>query len=257
MFELLKNTALRVSPVVAALAMAACGGGGGSSGGGGEPVAVATTVKPGAFVTEIRYESGGVDEAITLLSPTGKFVTIVSEIDGTFGTLTFRSNNTFTGVGSSVFLDEVWESVNGSLEGRVISSESLTATATSPGFTSGSSFVRENTYSDLGVTLEAISGTYVMVDTTSTTVTITSDGAITGQDDSGCTFNGSVTIPDPRYNVFETVFSAANCGDIPGGASGALRDGEYQALGAYDPDLLELELAGTDGDVVALFIGSK
>ncbi|WP_416397148.1 hypothetical protein [Allohahella sp. A8] len=223
----------------------------------GETVAVATTVKPGAFVTEIQYESGEFDEALTLLSPSGKFVSLVSDTDGTFGTLTFRSNNTFYGSGTDVFLDETWQTVGGSLEGKVINAETLTATATGPGSTSSITLVRDNVYSDLGISLQAISGTYLMVDTVTTTITIDTNGAVTGQDDSGCTFNGTVSIPDPSYNIFEAVFSAANCGDIDGGASGALKDGSYEVLGAYDPDLLELELAGTDGDVVALFIGAK
>lgn len=256
MFNPLKNMSSRLSPFMAILLLSACGGGG-SSDDGNNPVTVATTVKPGAYLTTIKYASGGVDEAATFLSSSGKFVSLISEVDGTFGTLTFRSDDTFSGTLTDVFFDGTWQSLSGSVEGNVIGSEELTGTATASGLSSDITLTRVNAYSDLGVTMQDLSGNYVMTDTVSTAVTVTSDGALTGQDDTGCTFNGNVSIPDTTYNIFEVVLSVANCGDIAGGASGALRDGDYQGIGAYDPDLKELEFAGTDGDVVAVFIGVK
>lgn len=211
-------------------------------------------------MTTVTYPSGASDDAATLLSPTGNYVTVVSDADGTFGSLTFNDDKTLSGTGTNVFLDETWQSVDVSLEGNVVNSEQFTATATNPDFSSELSLARANDISDLGLTLEDLAGSYVMSagpnspDGVSTTVNIATDGTVDGQDTSNCNFEGTVSIPDTSFNIFEGNLSVTLCEDIEGGATGDQRNGDYEVIGSYDPSINQVLFSGTNGTVVALFI---
>lgn len=280
MFKLSGNALPRISLLFAALSLAACGGGGGggssSDDGNNLEPGTTTTVDPGVFETMVTYAAGGSDSAFTLLSPSGKYATIVTSKpspDGTFGTLTFADDGTVSGTGNNVYLDgETWDSEDGSVEGNVISSQEFTATFTAPDSSSEITLVRDTEFSDSGVTMEDLSGSYSMdrrtedgeggySDGVLTNVTIDSGGTITGSDtvvgsdpDKACVINGSVTIPDATYNSFEGTLNLENCSDIEGGATGPQRDGDYQIVGAYEPATNDIVFAGTNGNVVALFI---
>jgi len=81
-------------------------------------------------------------------------------------------------------------------------------------------------------------------------ITVSSDGFVTGSDETGCAFNGNIVIPETKYNVFEVSFDASNCSNVE-------HNGRFFGLGAYDPDLLELEFAGSSDKVTAVFVGTK
>jgi len=282
MFKLPGNVLPRFSLLFATLSLVACGGGGGgSSDGGNDPApndgngsgTVATAVDPGLFDTTIRYDSGDPDRiGFTLLSPSGKYATIVTTApapDGTFGTLTFGSEVTFSGSGTNVFRDDTgtWESVDGALEGNVISRGELDATFT-PNSGSGSelTLIRDDDLSDLGGgTMEDLAGNYSMDRRTAGGVltnleiipsgTSETSGTVDGSDSEGCVISGTITIPDTTYNVFEADLRLDNCGDIVGGASGEDRGGEYEDIvGVFDPGSNDILFAGTNGKVIALFI---
>lgn len=261
MFKLSGNALPRMSLLLATFSLAACGGGGGgsSSDDGNNLEPGTTTVDPGFFMTTITYASGEEpDRASTLLSPTGEYVTVISDADGTFGELTFRSDDTFSGAGTNVFFDGGWQSEDGSLEGNVVSPQELIATYTAPRGNSELTLERANEFSDLGVTLGDLEGIYLMSGGISTSVTINSNGEVTdGSDSTGCVISGTITIPNPAFNIFEVDLTLSNCGEIEGGATSAQRNGEYEGLGAYDPENSELLFSGTNGKVVALFIGVK
>lgn len=282
MFKPSGNALPRMSLLIATFSLAACGGGGSSSDDGNNsepgttPEPETTAVDPGVFETTVTYAAGGGDNAFTLLSPSGKYATIITSKqspDGTFGTLTFADDGTVSGTGNNVFLDgETWDSEDGSLEGNVVSSQEFIATFTAPDSSSEITLVRDTEFSDLGVTMEDLSGSYSMDRRTEdgeggyssgvlTNVTIDSGGTVTGSDtvvgsdpDKACVINGSVTIPDATYNSFEGTLNLDNCSDIDGGATGLQRDGDYQIVGAYEPATNDIVFAGTNGTVVALFI---
>ncbi|AHI29937.1 hypothetical protein [Marinobacter similis] len=253
MFKGIKTTALRSTPILMGFLLVACGGGGGG-GSSSSGVTAETSVKlaPGAFSTEIGFPDGSTVDAATLLSPSGDFVVFVDFDDITVGTLQFGNNSSITGSGTDYYYDASWETQSGTISGRASSTSEATIKATAPGYESNSTLLRDDQYSDLGVTLAQLSGTYTM-DVTGvyrTTVTISADGTVTGSDETGCVFNGNVDIPDTEFNVYEVSYTASNCPESE-------RNGQYSGLGAYDPDLAEIEFAGADGEVAAFFIGSK
>lgn len=252
MFARIHSVAFKASPIVLGTLLAACGGGGGSSSD-STPEETVSRLDPGGYVTTVTFEDGSTDEAATLLSPSGKFVSVLYIDDITVGTLSFGSDGSITGSGTDVFFDgSSWQSVDGTISGEVANSGKATLTVSASGVENGVVLEREDQLSDAGVTLAELTGTYSMSgsDVYTTAVTIAADGTITGSDETGCVFNGSATIPDTKYNVFEVTFVASNCTD-------SLRNGEFSGLGAYDEDLSELSFAGTDGEVTAVFIGTK
>lgn len=255
MFQRIQDGRIAVA-LCSSLFLAACGGGGSSSDG-GDQENTSATLRTGAFYTTVSFDGGGSAEAITFLSPTGKFLTAFDETDITFGTLQF-SNGNISGGGTDYVLSDTWEQTDGEISGTVNSKETASLTATAPGYSSQIEIERENTYSDLGVTLDQVSGTYLMSEPgfLDVSVTISSDGTVTGNDESGCAFNGTLTIPDEQINIFEVSYTAATCGDS-GDAVASERNGDYSGLGAYDPDLGELEFAGRNGQVAVFFIGTK
>lgn len=232
--------------------MVACGGGGSSSS--TTPTETSVELLPGGYATEIAFLDGSSVEAATLISPSGDFVVLVDFDDITIGNLRIQSNGSVSGSGTDFYLDldGFWQTQRGTLSGEVMSARKAMIKATAPGYESRSTLERDDQYSDLGVTFAELSGTYIMQTTGvyRTSVTILADGTIAGSDETGCAFNGSVAIPDTQYNIYEVSYTAANCREPQ-------RNGQYSGLGAYDPDLVEIQFAGANGEVAAFFIGAK
>ena len=249
----IKASARISSPLLMGLVLAACGGSGGGGLTSDTPDQPTIELKPGGYATTIAFDDGSTVDAATLLSPSGRFVVLVDFDDITSGILEYGSGGTITGIGTDYVFDGLsWQTQSGTISGEAASSSSATITAIAPGYESTSTLERDDQYSDLGVTLASLSGTYTMdvPGVTLTSVTIASDGIITGNDETGCVFNGNVAIPDPRYNVYEVTYSANNCTD-------SQRNGDYSGIGAYDPDLGEVQFAGTGNQVASFFIGTK
>ncbi len=254
MLNWIRTTALKSSPFLIGFSLAACGGGGGSSSSTSTPPAeTSVELTPGGYATNIAFSDGSTVEAVTLLSPTGGFVVLVDFEDITLGTLQFGSNGSISGSGTDFYFEGgSWQTQSGTLSGEALSASRASIKATAPGYESTSTLVRDDQYSDLGVTLAELGGTYTM-DVTGvfrTSVTISADGTITGSDETGCVFNGNVVIPDTQYNVYEVSYTAANCPD-------SQRNGQYSGLGAYDPGLAEVQFAGANDELAAFFIGQK
>ena len=188
------------------------------------------------------------------MSSSGRFVTVSYDDDDVIlGNISFSAPNTLIGTGLNVFFLDGYQSVQGQLNGTVGSPER----ATIDGYASVTTLVRYNQFSDSGAQLSQISGTYTEVfGEITTSLTIASDGTITGSDTTGCAVNGAATIPNPQYNVLEIDFTAANCGGIPG-ATANQRNGDYSTLGDYDQSTNQLALGGTNGDVTLIFFGTK
>lgn len=239
------------------ITLAGCGGGGGSgdSDSGGEAI----RLEPGAFNTTIQFDGGEIADAITLLSSSGKFVTaVIDDDDVTLGNISFSAPNTLSGTGSNVFFSSGYQSVQGQLNGTVSSPERATIDVTAPGYASVTTLVRDNSFSDAGAQFSQINDTFTdVVGGITTSVTVASDGTITGSDTTGCVINGTASIPDPQYNVFDIEVTASNCGEISGGATASQRNGDYSALGAYNQSSDELVVGGTNGEVTLIFFGTK
>ncbi|NMT63642.1 hypothetical protein [Marinobacter orientalis] len=295
MSKLTGNVLPGFSVLFIALSLAACGGGGGSSssddgtgggtdGGSGstpddgsDPVAVETVVKPGIFTSTIT-ESGEPDQsALALLSSTGEYAVFSTETQaGTFGRLTFQSDDTFSEdveeeeKGTYVFLDEsrIWRSIDGSLKGSAASLEEFTAAFTGDAADSDVDLSitgkRFNALSDQQLTMEEdLNATYSMLAGEITTeVNISLDGSVTGSDTTGCVISGpsgAISIPDPAYNIFEGTLSFTECPPLNGVTSDQ-RNGDYQIVGyiqSSEERGKELVFAGTNDDVRSVFIGTR
>lgn len=275
MFKLSGNALPRISLLLATFSLAACGGGG-SSDGGSDPApdggsgsgTEATAVEPGIFETTVTPGSGAPDQvARTLLSSSGEYAIFTNALSGTFGTLTFHSDDTFSGNGKNVFFDETWQSNDGSLEGSSISSEEITATFTAdssePDNYSDIIGIRANGLSDLKVTMQDLYETFSLYDedgeTVTASVTINTSGTVNGSTADGCAISGDISIPDPAYNLFEGDLLFENCNDVDG-VSSDQRDGNYRIIGYLLPrgdGIKRLVFAGTNGEVMSLFSGTN
>jgi len=193
MLHKIKSSGRVLTALSALITLSACGGGSSGSDSGSDNT---VTLQAGAFVTETVFEDASSSEGITYLSPTGKFASAFGTDDITFGSISFDGAS-INGSGTDYVLFDTWELTPGTLSGTVNSNETASLTASAEGFTSNTTLQRENSYSDLGVTLEEVSGTYTMSQTGFfvTSVTIGSNGAVTGSDETGCVFNGTLTIP--------------------------------------------------------------
>lgn len=249
MFSWIKSAALNASPIVVGTFLAACGGGSSSD---STSQTASTQLTPGAYLATVAFADGSTDQAGLLLSPSGKFVSAFYYDDISVGTLNFGAADSIDGKFTDLFFDDSWQSVSGEVSGKAVNVKKATLTATAPGVAKDIVIERDDEFSDAGVTLEEITGTYSMsgTDVYTAAVTIAADGTITGSDETGCTFNGTATIPNTKYNVFEVTFEASNCEE-------ALRNGQVSGLGYYESELKEISFVGTDKDVPTVFIGAK
>lgn len=87
-----------------------------------------------------------------------------------------------------------------------------------------------------GVTLADLQGVYssdaTPGGTPMYTLTVASDGVITGQHTSGCIYNGRLSVPNDRHNLFKLEIDIAGC---PANI-GLPRDGHYNGLGTLIRD---------------------
>lgn len=216
-------------------------------------------ISPGYYETTVNVEGGSTySGAVTILDPDGNFVTFISQNDATFGVLVGAGENQITGAGTNIFYSDTWNQVDGSVSGQATDSDSATLNveAADTGYQSVVELSRNNSISDTPISLAELSGSYLMQDTglVTTQITISSDGAVTGTDQSGCIFNGLVNIPDESLNVFQMRFTAENCGSS-GGSSAEQRNGDYAALGIFGGD--QVLVVGRNDVVIAYFRGLK
>lgn len=277
MFKPTAHLISRFSLLFAILSLAACGGSSGGGGGSGsddgnDPAGATAAVEPGFFTTTVSHDSEEPDQqAFALIGPSGKYAFFTNGVDGIFGTLAFGSDDTFSGDAENVFLDETWQSVDGSVQGSSVSAEQFnarfTASSAEPDAGSDITGTRSNTVSDMSLTLEELSATYSLSGSgQTTTVTIASDGTVDGSEtvtgsdpDQGCIISGAVDIPDPAYNIFEGNLTLTNCAAIEG-ATSEQRNGDYPIIGFLQPSQEgpgDLVFVGTNSDVIFLFIGAR
>lgn len=85
-----------------------------------------------------------------------------------------------------------------------------------------------------GISLADLAGVYTRRDATifgeevTLTVTIESNGQLTGSYSNGCVFNGTAAIPDPSHNMVRLQIDLANCGSR---GSSKQWNGAYAGLG--------------------------
>jgi hypothetical protein len=196
--------------VTFSLLMTACGGGGGSS-----SSTTPTNVSAAGVWTGIALPSGY--ELNLIVMPDNTLYNLVgtpisgglSIIAVDFGSVT-PSGSSFSGAFKEYFFDNT--SITGTTSGTVVANTSLTGTSRFADSSTGSYALipltaggyNFNTPAVLSTVTGAWTGT--LLTGTATTVTIASNGTLTGSG-AGCTFTGTIA-PDPSgVNVFATTIT--------------------------------------------------
>jgi hypothetical protein len=107
------------------------------------------------------------------------------------------------------------------------------------------------------VTLADIAGMYSQTSSEglTTTINIDSSGGMSGSDSTGCVFSGNLFLPDASGNalsVIEVDYTASGCGATPNFNANS-RDGDYNGVGYYQPDVQTLTFGYANSNIVGLF----
>lgn len=251
----IKQATIGILTVFSALTLGACGGSGSD-----DPGSSATELKSGVYHIGRLFSDGSTREGLSLISPTGNFVANLDTRSYTFGNVAFSASGKISGEIVEYILSPPWKLTNGTLSGQVVSSVQADLGAQSGNLSTTSVLLRNTDFNGLGVmTFETMSGTYTMSNPDNTSsITINSNGDITGGDQAGCIFNGELVIPDKTINVFEVMYTAENCpADSDEDASADDRNGEFSGLGFLSPSGDEAIFYSRNGTVGWMFKGSR
>lgn len=236
------------------LVLAACGGGGGGGG------FAASDAKPGGLWQGTVTVAGTPDQDIFgLISETKQFHFIQADGVQYFGTLITSGTNvtsTHTGVPfeGTTFADGSVQGT-GTLTGTVQDRSTITVTTT---FTTAN-----NTVTNASVTLQydhsydpdsalatvAASYTNAIIPTADTLV-IDGAGMLSNLDPTtGCTWNGTVTLIDAAYDLYDVEFTYANCLAPKDGPNGLHLTGLLTIDSTASPNAMVLAMHGTTGGV--------
>jgi len=194
----------------------ACGGSGGSD---STPQASGASFDPDYFDSvggiwhgTIRYFLGGPIDTIGLISEDGELHLIDSNGLIFVSALT-KQGNYISATGT--YYATGGEPTEGEIDGFMAARQNFNGLLTHNEFA-----IDEITYDyqkdmyERTSSLEKISGIYSDQDADNAeTYVIDSDGAFHGSDDSGCFYNGQVSIIDTRYNMYRITITVSNCGD--------------------------------------------
>jgi|26BtaG_2_1085354.scaffolds.fasta_scaffold29001_2 hypothetical protein len=191
---------------------------------------------PGYYSTKV-VTGGSEFTGATILDPEGRFRTFIPDTDLTYGVLEGLSEGQISGQGRNIVYDgSSWQKNTGVLTGSASdkSNATLSLESNTTDYQSEVSIARVPEYSDITITLEDISGTFLMQQPgwLTTEITVQEDGSISGNDESGCIFTGEANIPNLSYSVLRVSFIASNCGDTEL-AGAEQRNGAYAGLGIF------------------------
>ncbi len=274
MFRRTFNSGLAATVLCASVLLSACGGGGGSGSSGSSASSAssggdATTLKAGLYVADVKYVNGAPSQkAVTYLSPTGTFAIIFGGGAGlSFGTLAFDSSN-ISGTSidyrqlvsdqpnSEGFVEDrsVFE---GAISGTISSLESGSFSTVDPAgkVNTNVTLKRQNSLSDLGISLKRVAGTYVKGES-EVALTFGEDGSSFAQyytQTTGCQLGGpgTLSVPVASINVFDISYTMSNC-------TNESRNGEYSGIGFFGPTAdqrMQVVFAAHNGNVAMKFEG--
>lgn len=271
MFKNTPNPGLAATMLCASLILSACSGGGSSSSSSSSG-RDATTLKAGLYEAKINYVNGARPQtAATYLSPTGKFAIAFGGNAGlSLGKLAFESTK-ISGTSNDYrqlapnqpdpngFVEDKGVE-EGTINGTINSQESATfSTADAAGrVDTNVTLQRQNSLSDLGISLKRAAGTYVSSVTGESKVALTvgEDGSLFAQypQTTGCQLVGieTLSVPDASINVFDITYTMSNCTNDD-------RNGEYSGVGFFGPtpdQRMRVAFAAHNGKVAMQFKGT-
>lgn len=277
MFRRTFNSGLAATVLCTSVLLSACGGGGGSgsSGGSASPASSggdATALKAGLYQAKVTYVNGNPQQtATTYLSPTGKFAVVFGGSSGlSLGKLNF-ANATISGT-STDYRRADEPDPKGFFEAKGVEEGTITGTVLSQGSATFSTsdaegkvntnvtLQRQKALSDLGISLERASGTYVASITSEPdlALTVNSNGTVDAHyytDTTGCQLVGmeGLSVPDASINVFNISYTMSLC-------SKNGRNGEYSGVGFFGPTTdgrMQMIFAAHNDNVAMKFTGIK
>lgn len=219
------------------LMLTGCGGGGG--GGSSSTVsattsATATPAEAGVYSGTLSFPDGSSENSYLLLAPNNKYIAINSDNTYDTGTISYQGDK-FQG-GVREWDGSQWNS--GTISGQT-STKQVSGQANYGGsVTSTLSFTRSSTLSDIPASIAKISKTWTQSGSQPLTITIQSDGTLTGSDTTGCVLNGSVSAPDASVNVYQFNVDVSNCPSTTRGSqtyTASQVNGTYTGLGYVSP----------------------
>lgn len=212
-----------------------------------------TGLRPGIYLTDIAADNGGSDEAITWISSSGRFATAINSVNSVFGTVEAAPDGgQFSGNAANLYYTNKWNRAEGSLNGLVVDSQSLSYTI-SGNYNANAVLARLVDLSNESINLGILSGSYLSFDQT-TSFTIGSQGGLSGSDSTGCVFDGEISIQASNVNVFDVTFDASNCGATTT-SSPSERNGRYTGVGSYNSVNFVISFMSANSTVILPFQG--
>lgn len=169
-----------------------------------------------------------------IISPDGKFAAVSFEAMVSVGNWSVSGSN-FSGSGKAVSADPDFTfSANLTLSGQISSGYRLEGTYNVSGGDNGyfDFFAVPGLYRR-GFNLQSISGNYTaknLVSGGTGSVSVSTNGGLTGSDSFGCQYNGQLTVPDPKFNMFQVSVTVSSCGGSNGTYSGYGAQTDYYNL---------------------------
>jgi len=198
------------------VSLVACGGGGGSDESAPVIVVEPVDVMPiGLWQGNVTADGVTVD-VVGMVAPSGeaRFLSADGEQDR------FKLNID----GGSYTADGVAYDIDGFFLGNITVSGEYTSTEISG--TAKVDSVITSTFSltiadesKNGASLSTVSGNYVNFDQ-SASIAIDADGVLSGSDDEGCVYTGSVSVPESSVNVYSLSMDVSSCAQFSGSYTG-------------------------------------
>jgi hypothetical protein len=194
--------------------IAACGGGGG---GGFAPT---PSSAGGLWLGTLTVDNGVPQQIAGMVSETRQFHFLLDDETQYYGTLTINGNSGTASVTGLAPLDGTFADGSvrgtGTLNVTIQQRSQLTATGTfttANNTTSNVSMTVQYDHSyDTDSSLAAVDGNYTNSQSPGTDTFSISNGVVTYSDSSGCMANGTVSIIDAQWNLYNLQFTfAANC----------------------------------------------
>lgn len=219
---------------VAVAVLGACGGGGGGGSSGAAP-AISNSIAgyyAGNFTqNSVVYDTEGAvstnGRGVFASDSASRIYAGALPTSGTAVTSTLRAydiaySNSYSVVGEF--------STTAAFSGTVSPRVSITGTSTSAGQSASVNLGFSAAVTDQPASLSVIAGTYRGVDADagdSFTLTLATNGAVTGSDSDGCTYTATLTAPSAAVNVYELNSVSIACPDQPTqvGTGLAVKDG--------------------------------
>ncbi len=226
--------------------VAACGGGG-SDGGGFSP----TPSSAGGFWQGTTTADGVTQDILGFVSESKLFQFRREDGAQFFGTLTINGNTataSFTGVpaANSTFADGSTQG-SGTLTATIQSRVQLSVTATFTTQNSTTSNITMTVQYDAGYeadsSLATVDGNFTSIASPGSDAFTINNGVVTYSDGTGCMANGTVTLIDAQYNLYNVEFTFAGC---PVAQQNGLQLTGLLAIDlTNDPDTLLMAVHGT------------